>query len=45
MRATNMRYQLRDARILYKKLLRRGHWAKARYLKAWIKTHAELLRG
>ena len=42
---TTLAKSLRSVRHKYKYFLRNGHYVKARYLKRYAKTHAELLRG
>ena len=41
---TQVRVQLREMRRQVRVALRKGHYAKYRYLKNWLKAHAALLK-
>jgi len=41
---TNIRNSLRGVRVQYKKFTRKGHYAKAVYLRKYASAHAALLR-
>jgi hypothetical protein len=42
---TKIRNSLRGVRVQYKKFTRKGHHAKAVYLRKYAKLHADLLRA